>query len=998
MRSLLRMAGVSQKAPPEEVLPLIANNVFSRGYENWQLRGRPTEYLVLLQRYIRQARELSAIAGSDGVIRVANCEQGRDLLRVLGYRLRKNCGDPAASVITQDPERAFLTTDSGFPLLDLEEALQRNQPYALPYAPTPLPVLFSEGIWVAAAVKPINQNLIDVILDDPSVARLYWAMSRMDEETRNSLLQSPGLKRLVPLAPVLDFYGEQITIRSGHVLVPGGQRAQTAWADLVGVSPDHPGEFVVRLLSRDKGWLAAYFDAMSRISEEQQSHFLEVRQLKQYYGAFRAPQTGIDAARPAFRPAPGVLLLLTRLQWQSTGDPAVPGDLASWNQILRKSNSYVLHEWRKHRGQITSPQELLEAMFACSRANDFGPLEIYLALSELDSRRPATARLRPETVLLLASKFADFSQQFRIFLEFPNLGDESIVRFLNTASAIDKISDHTLRGNAMGIFQANLGLWQILARQGQIPPSRQLETFQAAMEPFATIGGSAQLFDAGTTSLRAIVAGINNGNSYSQDELIGMLAGPVQSTPEGKQVHAAVVGRLQSIMTGQRLVSLDTLRVLSDGLNRMASGAPSSEVMGQFAKELRAFEMPRPMFTSGERSQWASGIYNNHHTDIQMRTDLNKVLDGRASPGQLREARGELTPFLRDTLVGLNYAYYEPPGSQVLRNNPLFVRSHDFAGETITGDERLWQAPQLIGEGTPAGGGAHFVGSLADLPYALADVEQDFIAPENIQALIWRELVPGLLVSATLPRWWDVSNDELHAVALYQKSGEELVSSAARDPQLRGKVMRILTERLTPLSLNAVDQDLQSGAVDDALLRLTPADTFYLSVGMHDRNPWDTSDWGRAWSELGQMHQKNPSAVEWRQISHHFGVPHPVLVHNYGPELLNVKPFPTFEGYSSRLLAETWDSNNLYWARLADEMGIAPVKLNELAPELTRQMVAKIFATDLEDWGAILRAMRETGSEFRQHQQALVSTQPAGRVSAAAGEMVDASDHPAAQP
>jgi hypothetical protein len=29
-------------------------------------------------------------------------------------------------------------------------------------------------------------------------------------------------------------------------------------------------------------------------------------------------------------------------------------------------------------------------------------------------------------------------------------------------------------------------------------------------------------------------------------------------------------------------------------------------------------------------------------------------------------------------------------------------------------------------------------------------------------------------------------------------------------------------------------------------------------------------------------------------------------------------------------------------------------------------MVAKIFATDLEDWPAVLRAMHETGDDFRQ--------------------------------
>jgi hypothetical protein len=56
----------------------------------------------------------------------------------------------------------------------------------------------------------------------------------------------------------------------------------------------------------------------------------------------------------------------------------------------------------------------------------------------------------------------------------------------------------------------------------------------------------------------------------------------------------------------------------------------------------------------------------------------------------------------------------------------------------------------------------------------------------------------------------------------------------------------------------------------------------------------------------------------------------------------------------------------LYWARLADEMGYSPVMLNRFVPELTRRMVEKIFATDLEDWPAILRAMRETGQEFEQ--------------------------------
>jgi hypothetical protein len=82
--------------------------------------------------------------------------------------------------------------------------------------------------------------------------------------------------------------------------------------------------------------------------------------------------------------------------------------------------------------------------------------------------------------------------------------------------------------------------------------------------------------------------------------------------------------------------------------------------------------------------------------------------------------------------------------------------------------------------------------------------------------------------------------------------------------------------------------------------------------------------------------------------------------------LLNMKPLSAFGGRASRLLAESWESNNLYWARLADEKGYSPVMLNVLVPTLTRHMITNIFASNIDDWPALLRAMEETGEEFRQ--------------------------------
>ena len=113
VRSFLRMAGISQKVTPEEVLPLLSRNVFIQGYEG---SSRPTEFLILLRRYVVQSRELAALAAGDGmVIRVSNCNDARPLLRILGYRARANCGEPDTSLQTEDPERAFLAIDSVSP-------------------------------------------------------------------------------------------------------------------------------------------------------------------------------------------------------------------------------------------------------------------------------------------------------------------------------------------------------------------------------------------------------------------------------------------------------------------------------------------------------------------------------------------------------------------------------------------------------------------------------------------------------------------------------------------------------------------------------------------------------------------------------------------------------------------------------------------------------------------------------------------------------------------
>ena len=973
LRSFLRMAGISQKAPTDEVLALLGHNVASQGFE---VGGRPTEFLILLSRYVQQARELVLLASPNGVIRVSNCDEAAPLLRILGYRARQECGKPGTFLETADAERAFLTVDSGFPLPELEETLQGGKPFEYPFTVTRVPAISNEKEWVDASKKNEKQSgrdLLDTLLRDPAVARLYWAVWRLDPETRIALLHSPGIKKLVPFSSTLTFYGSHICIRSGHVMVPGGPASEAAWKELVGADPASPGEFVQKLLAKDKGWLAAYYDVLSRVNSTQQAHFTEPQRLQRYYSALRSRDASLDATTGSYRPAPELLLLVTRLRWQADGEPFIPGNLQLWKGILRqKSESKLVRDLGKRSGHITTPDQLIQDMFALSRANtEFGPLQIFLTLTEIESRRSERQHLNPDTMRLLARRFDEFSYQYRVFSEFPELNDESVRLFIKVAESLDTIRNNTVRGNALGTFQANVGVWQILARQGEIATSQINDSWQKVLRPFANVRSSAQVYDAGRASVAELFQAAAGKRGVSQDGLIDLIAGPQQSSPEAKKMHEALANRIRTILDEQRLVSLDTILALGEALKQKAKGNQIDESLISQAGELREFEMPQPIFTRGERTKWAAGVYNNRHTELQMQTDVAHVLKSPASPAQLEEARGQLASFLRDALVGLNYAYYEPPGAQALHANPLFIRSHDFAGETVSGIKAVWQAPQLFGEGSPAGGGAHLVGSLADLPFVLAELEQDFIAPENVQALIWREFVPGLMTSAILPRWWGVTRNELHAITLYQRSGEELLTASAKDETLRKKVMSILSDRMDPQEASEIEQALVAGNISELLPQVSPADTFYLAAEFRQKFSSESSSNGPASQELQKLSEQYPNEVSWKRLSRDFGVPHPTLAQTYARELLNVPPLPAFSGYSSRLLAESWDSGNLYWARLADETGYSPETLNRLVPELTRRMIEKIFATNFEDWPALIRALRETGEDFKQGKVAM---------------------------
>ena len=961
-----RMAALSSDQRLDELMPALARNVMTSGYRTG--RGaealQQTEYLKLVLQYLSQARELREFAGPNESIDVPACEsrETAQLLKILGFRLRNDCG-PSAVLETVNPSRAFLSIDSAFPLADLEEAYRRERAFQLPYPSTTLPVIFGPEYWSAGAKKRDKAvDFIDVFLGDPALARLYVAMSNLHEPTAILLREQVSIEQLKNLAHVLDFFGGMFEVENGRAMVPGGPEADKAWEDLIEVSPADPAAFFMKLLETDDGWVAAFFDSLWRVDEKALRYFTEPKRMRRFYLAVRGKTTSPGPARPIFRANADLLLLTTRLHFTPDGQAYIPGGLEPWKKVFNW-HEHAIWDGKRNRDAAmwSHSDDIVESMYVfCRRAVNNDPLRMFISITNIDRNRKMP--LRPATVERLTEDFGDHGQIYPIFAGAPMLSDETIVAYLDLLPRLSKVRRVTRRADAVGIFQALTGLWQILVREGQIPEEKADGVLRSYVDLFQDVRSDMALFDAGRAGVRNLLAAAGASSEAPQQRLLELLAG--DPAPVEQSAHAQVVQQMNALFIQQRLVSLKTLFDLADHLERVARGESFNVAMAnRLASRISEVPLPRSELSTFESNAFAHGNWVDKHLERQRSMNMRRMVDrAQGNSQKLAELRGELAPILRDSLVGLNYINYSPPGAELIRANPLFVRSHDFLGVQA---ESSWRTTRMLGTGWPNSGGGRLVGSLVGLPYALAVAEQNFLIPVKRQALIWQDLAPQILLNATVPKWWRITSSEQHFVGLHLRFSEELVARASFEPELHRAVFSRLRRKVEPARLYRVRDGLERGRLQESISLLTASELFHLAddyLAEYEAG----AELGPVGDEIARLRRAMPDKVAYERISRLFGVPHPRLTESYRPTLLNVPLFPTLMGYSSRILAESWESSNLYWAALADESHIAPGRLNLLVPRWTQKSLERIFATHLDDWPALWRSMRIVAADHRQ--------------------------------
>jgi len=967
LRSFARMAALSPELGPEDVISALARNVVTNGYQAASSNEalEQTEYLKLVIRYLSQARELEKLAGADKIIKVETCDssQTAELLRVLGYRMRGACGSEVV-LETVNATRAFLTIDSGFPLAELEQSLRVNRPFTYDYKPTQALVVYGPDYWLSAKDRE-GSDFIDAFLGDPSLCRLYLGLSKLDPATADELRKNTTVQKIRAYAHVLDFYGGMFQVRNGRAIVPGGQRSEKIWTELVGVAPDKGSAFFERLVAKDDGWLASYFDALARITNNAANgpvvnYLTDPDRLRRFYQAIRGKVTSPGPARPVFRSNTDMMLLTTRLRLDPDGKPHIPGGLDVWRTLFiehpQGSGKYDA-KLSKAAPSWKDPDDVLEALFAlCRKSVENEPLKIFMALSDVDRRRKTV--LDAHTADRMAREYRQFGAQYSIFTEAMETSNATIQQFLDVATDINQIHDQALRADSAGTMQALMGLWQIFYRQGSIPSADADRTLSTILAPFAKVKGEREVFEGGREGVKTLLTVTKSETGSPQDRMIDLLAGTSQ--PDSSDAHTQLVEDMIRIFESQRLISLADIFGLVENLESLAKGDKvNSALISKTASRIAEIQLPRAPLSGLEKNALSFGYWSEKHIELQRKLNLRALID-HADPKKLDEIRGLMAPFLRDTLVGLNYVHYAPPGAQVLYTNPLFVRSHDFVG--LPGTNQIWKATEVAGTGWPSSAGGKLIGSLVNLPYALAEAEQNFLIPSREQALIWGDLVPQMILSATIQRWWNVTPAQLHWVGLHMDYGETLLAEAALNPDRRQAVMDALANYAPPARVQKIADLIADGQVKAALENVMPSELFSIARDLPASNkPGDLP----LAAEIRREAAESPQELNYDAISHAFGTPKPTLANSYSPELLSLRTFPTLMGYSSRILAESWESNLLYYGALADQLHLAPAQLNVLVPAWTRDTVERIFATHLEDWPALLRSLRLVGDEVR---------------------------------
>jgi hypothetical protein len=590
------------------------------------------------------------------------------------------------------------------------------------------------------------------ILRDRSAALLYYGLAALDAETLAYFSSSRGaLEAARAFAPAFASYGRSLHVRDRRILLPGGEAAVDPWEQLVGARASDPDRFVRRLLERDAGGLASFYDMAAHLDPIRLQFVLDFAEkdpgerrsrLRTLYSAclgfdFVSKPQGRAFYRPSFDGG----LLFRQLRLDPDGTMAPP----AWRRL-----------WELVFASADVPRNPAETLGDVRRD---GAADAALLANVVLAPSPVTRRERIETVFFAQRVFAGVSDdqmpdvlvalrgfvQFRtLMLTLERIGINDAALYAAAARSASRFGDLGSGDRAyvaLAQFQGAIALIDRLTFRHSLSSqaAQRLVGTLLALAPSGEGGGYhgqiAQWLEEQVLPLLPASTG-DTGTDTAEARLLGGLAGPRQAN-DGPGSEAQAIEweghryridsatpefeRLQKIRRKQGDNSLDAALALSSAASALAAtGATLDSVRPAGAELTRLSRVLNPVFPGGAGGSDGLDPERAVTTVAQRLARLTEPNDLRRVAELGRGLWKAADAVLADTLRSIAYAIAlgDPDGLPLLGGNPATL--HDFGlGDSLPDLRRRtpWMTAREV-----AGGGVpwHLAGSLLALDLPLA--------------------------------------------------------------------------------------------------------------------------------------------------------------------------------------------------------------------------------------------------------------------------------------
>ena len=367
-------------------------------------------------------------------------------------------GDQAIDGLRQRIPAAF-----GIDELDLQAAIESGRAFQFEL-PSESARLIGGAAWslVLKGVTDAPGGPAEIFIRDRRFALVYKGLGAMEPDAAGALVSAVGLATLLTkYSNEVADAGDAIAISANHLTVPGGARADAAWARLAGANPQTAAKFLRALLEKDGGRLVDFYYDLSHADAIHQQFFTASPARAEAFYRWYRDSMPVRRAEDRWQAT-----ILQEVNFDDAGKLTLPGGHRAWTAGPEIDEEALL--------RLPSPRALA---------------------AEIRLERKRGAPLDEASAALLAQHYDEWQYLFPYFERLPGLGAaefQALADFASDAAKLPVDRQFVLAGD----WHSLLELVVLAGEAGSLDSGGAARAFREVAEALRSANPSAKALEA----------------------------------------------------------------------------------------------------------------------------------------------------------------------------------------------------------------------------------------------------------------------------------------------------------------------------------------------------------------------------------------------------------------------------------------------------------------------------------------------------------------------